>query len=88
MYRKLMKTVTWTLAILMVSSTLVLAGGMKASGTVVGVAEKVVTIKGADGKTFEIAVEKVAALNLKTGDLVEYEIIEGKPANLSKGMKK
>lgn len=88
MYRKLMKTVTWALAILMVSSTLVLAAGMKASGTVVAVAEKVVTIKGADGKTFEIEAAQVAELNLKNGDLVEYEIIEGKPANLNKAMKK
>lgn len=88
MYRKLMKTVTWALAILLVSSTLAVAAGQKASGTIVAVQKEVVVVKGADGKTFEIEAEKVAALNLKTGDLVEYEIIEGKPVNVSKSMKK
>jgi len=88
MYRKFMKTITCVFAILLVSSTLALAAGQKASGTVVAVAEKAVTIKGADGKTFQIEVEKVAALNLKNGDLVEYEIIEGKPVNVNKAMKK
>lgn len=88
MYRKFMKTATWALAILLVSSTLALAAGQKASGTIVAVQKEVVIVKGADGKTFEIDVEKVAALNLKTGDLVEYEIIEGKPVNINKAMKK
>jgi hypothetical protein len=88
MYRKFMKTVTWALAILLVSSTLALAAGQKASGTIVAVQKEVVIVKGADGKTFEIEVEKVAALNLKTGDLVEYEIVEGKPVNINKAMKK
>ena len=88
MYRKVMKADTWALAILLVSSTLALAAGQKASGTIVAVQKEVVIVKGADGKTFEIEIEKVAALNLKTGDLVEYEIIEGKPANVNKAMKK
>jgi hypothetical protein len=88
MYRKFMKTVTWALAILLVSSTLALAAGQKASGTVVAVQKEVVIVQGADGKTFEIEAVKVVELNLKTGDLVEYEIIEGKPVNINKATKK
>lgn len=88
MYRKFMKTITCAFAILLVSSSLVLAAAQKGSGTVVAVAEKIVTIKGADGKTYEVAIEKVVAVDLKTGDAVEYEIIEGKPVNVNKAMKK
>lgn len=84
MYRKLMKTLSCALAVLFVASTLALAAGQKASGEVVAVQKEVVIVKGADGKTYEIEAVKVVELNLKTGDLVEYEIVEGKPVNLKK----
>lgn len=88
MYRKFMKTVTWALAVLLLSSTLALAAAQKGSGVVVAVAEKIVTIKAADGKTYEVEIAKVVAVDLKTGDAVEYEIVEGKPVNVNKAMKK
>lgn len=87
MHRKLMKTLSCALAILFVASTLALAAGQKASGVIVAVQEQVVVVKGADGKTYEIEVAKVAELDLKTGDLVEYEIVEGKPVNVNKKAK-
>ena len=87
MHRKLMKTLTCALAVLFVASTLALAQGMKASGTVTVVEKEVVTVKGADGKTWQIAAEKVVQENLKTGDIVEYEVIEGKPLNVKKKAK-
>jgi hypothetical protein len=46
-----------------------------------------VVLKGADGKTYEIEATKVVQENLKTGDIVEYEIIEGKPLNVKKTSK-
>ncbi len=87
MHRKFMKILTCALAVLFVTSTLALAQGMKASGTVTAVQKEVVVVKGADGKTWEIAAEKVVQENLKTGDIVEYEIIEGKPLNVKKKAK-
>jgi len=86
MHRKVMKILTCAFAVLFVASTLALAG-MKASGTVTEVQKEVVVVKGADGKTWEIAAEKVVQENLKTGDIVEYEIIEGKPINVKKKAK-
>lgn len=87
MHRKFMKILTCALAVLFVTSTLALAAGAKASGTVTAVQKEVVVVKGADGKTYEIAAEKVVQENLKTGDFVEYEIIEGKPINVKKKAK-
>jgi len=71
------------LAGLLLASTVSLAGE-KAGGTVVAVAEDVVRIKGDDGKEYEIAVADVVAEDLKTGDMVEYEIAEGAPVNVKK----
>lgn len=88
MYRKLMKTLSCVLAILFVASTLAFAGGQKNSGVIVSVAAEVVMIKGDDGKTYEIEAAKVVAEDLKTGDLVEYEIVEGKVLNVKKTEKK
>ncbi len=87
MHRKLMKTLTCALAVLFVVSTLALAAGQKASGTVTAVQKEVVVVKGADGKTYEIVAEKVVTENLKTGDFVEYEIVEGKALNVKKKAK-
>lgn len=87
MYRKLMKTLSCALAILLVASTLAFAGGQKNSGVIVAVTSEVITIKGADGKTYEIEAAKVVAEDPKTGDLVEYEIVEGKPVNVNKKAK-
>jgi hypothetical protein len=87
MHRKLMKILTCALAVLFVTSTLALAQAMKASGTITVVQKEFVTVKGADGKTWQIAAEKVVQENLKTGDIVEYEIIEGKPVNVKKKAK-
>ncbi len=88
MYRKFMKTISCALAILFVASTLALAGAQKSSGVIVAVAEKVVTIKGADGKTHEVEAVRVIAENLKTGEIVEYDIVEGKVLNVNRKSKK
>jgi len=87
MLRKFMKTLTCALAVLFVTSTLALAQGKKASGTITAVEKEVVVVKGADGKTWEIEAAKVVQENLKTGDIVEYEIVEGKPINVKKKAK-
>ena len=84
MYRKFVKALAWGLALLVVTSTLALAAGQKTSGTIVEVQKEVVIVKGADGKTYEIEAAKVVDLNLKTGDAVEYELVEGKPLNIKK----
>lgn len=78
MNRKLMKSLACALAVLLVTSTLALAAAQKMTGTVVAADAQIVKIQGADGKTYEIEAVKVAAENLKTGDTVEYELVEGK----------
>ncbi len=69
------------------TSTLALAAAQKLTGTVVAADAQIVKIQGADGKTYEIEAVKVAAENLKTGDTVEYEIVEGKVASAKKKAK-
>jgi len=59
----------------------------KNSGTVVAVEEEVLRIKGADGKTYEVEAESVVAEDLKTGDEVEYDLVEAKPVSVEKKAK-
>jgi tRNA A58 N-methylase Trm61 len=70
--------------VLLSSTTLALAQAAKASGTVVVVEKEVVKLKGADGKTYEVKMVDVIEKNLKTGDVVEYEVIEGRPVKVAK----
>jgi hypothetical protein len=70
--------------VLFSSTTLALAQAAKASGTVVVVEKEVVQIKGADGKTYQVKMVDIIEKNLKTGDVVEYEVIEGKPVKVAK----
>jgi hypothetical protein len=70
--------------VLFSSTTLALAQAAKASGTVVVVEKEVVQIKGADGKTYQVKMVDVIEKNLKTGDMVEYEVIEGRPVKVAK----
>ena len=72
------------LAGVLFTTTMSLAAGERASGTIIGVAEEVVKVKGDDGKEYEIAVADIVAEDLKTGDIVEYEIVEGKPVKVHK----
>ncbi len=87
MNRKFMKSLACALAVLLVTSTLALAADQKMTGTVVAADAQIVKIQGADGKTYEIEAVKVVAENLKTGDTVEYEIVEGKVASAKKKAK-
>jgi hypothetical protein len=49
------------------------------------VAEKeTVQIKGADGKTYQVMMVDVIEKNLKTGDMVEYELVEGRAVKVAK----
>jgi hypothetical protein len=82
-----MKTLACALAVLFVVSTLALAAGQKATGTITVVTKEHVTVKGADGKEYKVDAAKVVQENLKTGDIVEYEIIEAKPVNVKKKAK-
>ncbi len=77
------------MAIVLAVSPLAFADDPKASdsGTVVVVVEEVATIKGTDGKTYQIKVADIMAEDLKTGDIVEYEIVEGKPVKAKKKAK-
>jgi hypothetical protein len=72
------------LTVVLFSSTLALAQPAKPSGTVVSVETAVVKIKGADGKTYEVKMADVVEKNLKTGDMVEYEVVEGRPVKVAK----
>jgi hypothetical protein len=74
------------LAVVLFSSTLTLAqtAKPKPTGTVVAVETAVVQIKGDDGKTYQVKIADVIEKNLKTGDTVEYEVIEGRPVKVTK----
>jgi hypothetical protein len=83
--RKTFGIIAAALTVALFSSTLVLAQpAAKPTGTVVAVETAVVKIKGADGKTYEVKMADVIEKNLKTGDMVEYEVIEGKPVKVAK----
>ena len=83
MFGRIAKIATILLAFVLMSSTLALAAD-KANGTIVAVEETVVKLKGADGKVYEVKAADVVAENLKTGDIVEYEIVEGMPMKVKK----
>ena len=57
------------------------------TGTVTAVEEEVVRVKGADGKEYEIDLTVVAAEDLKTGDVVEYGLVNEKPVRVKKKAK-
>ena len=75
-------------AILLAAATQGFAAGQKATGTVVVVAEEVAEVKGADGKMYKIKVVDIVAEDLKTGDIVEYDLVEGAPVHTAKKMAK
>ena len=64
----------------MTSSVAVLAD----EGTIIAAEEDQWIIEGSDGKTYEITDETVAAEDLKTGDTVEYEIVEENVVDIKK----
>ncbi|MGH8509410.1 MAG: hypothetical protein ACREVH_11945 [Gammaproteobacteria bacterium] len=72
------------LASVLFASTMTLAAGESASGTIIAVDEEVVKVKGDNGKEYAIDVEDVVAEDLKTGDIVEYEIVDEQPVNIHK----
>ena len=82
--RNTLRIVTAALAVVLFMAPLARAQGSKPSGTVIAVTEEVVKVKGADGKTYEIKAADVIAENLKTGDIVEYDIVEGQPVKAHK----
>jgi hypothetical protein len=43
-----------------------------------------IRMKGADGKRYEIKTDDAAAVSLKPGDTIEYELVDGLPAHLVK----
>ena len=76
------------LALLLIGGQAVVANaGDKASGVVGAIAEGVAEVKGADGKTYMVAVEDIVAEDLATGDVVEYEVVEGAPVKVAKKAK-
>jgi hypothetical protein len=74
-----LKIITVALAISLLSPTLTLTAGEAQDGTVIAVEETTVKFKGADGKMYEMTEDDVMGEDLKTGDIVEYELVEGKP---------
>lgn len=81
---KKMTRIVAAFAVLLTTSTVAFAADQKASGTIVAVTEEIIKMKGADGKTYEIKAEDVMAESLKTGDTVEYLLVEGKPVHVLK----
>ena len=85
MFKRISKLTALLAVLLAVSLTpRAFAAGQKSTGTIVAIAEGVADVKGADGKSYKIKVEDIVAEDLKTGDMVEYEIVEGQPANAKK----
>ena len=84
MYRRPIKILAVALAVLFVASALALAAGQKMSGEVIAVEEAIVTLQGADGQTYEVEVDKEVIADLKTGTVVEFELVDGEVMNLKK----
>lgn len=83
--RNALRIMTAALALGLLSSAIAWADTQ--SGTVVAVDEEVVKLQGDDGNTYEVKAADVVAEDLKTGDLVEYELVEGQPVKAKKKMK-
>jgi len=90
MYRRCMKSLTGTVVILLVASTFALAEGDQAgsSGTItkIDAVTGEFTVKDHEGKTYVVKKTDVVAQDLKTGDAVVYEVVEGAPTDMKKQM--
>lgn len=53
-------------------------------GTIVAAEQDKYVIEGADGNTYEITDTTIVAEDLKTGDMVEYELVDGKIVGVTK----
>ena len=77
-----------TLTVLLVSSAPLLAANdqKSSSGTImeVDVQGGKYTVQDYNGKVYELDKAYITEENLKTGDTVEYEIVEGKPVHVRK----
>lgn len=56
----------------------------KPQGEIIAVAEGVADVKGADGKMYQVKVVDVIGEDLKTGDIVEYELVGEMPMKVKK----
>jgi hypothetical protein len=82
MIKKFAKVLTITAAVLMVASSLALAGSM--NGEIIAIEGEIFTVKGVDGTEYQIKKELIAGKDLKTGDAVAIEIKEQKPVGAKK----
>jgi hypothetical protein len=86
MVEKFVKILAIATVVLMLTSSLALAGNV--DGEITSVEGGVYTVKGADGKEYQIKQELAKDLDLKTGDMVEVYIEEAQPVKVKKKEKK
>lgn len=88
MLRRITKLVGTTLTALLVTTAPLLAATehKSSSGTIIEVDVQggKYTVKDHDGKVYELDKTYITEENLKTGDTVEYDLIEGKPAHVKR----
>jgi hypothetical protein len=83
MYKKIIR-IAAVFALILATATLSVAAGPKQTGTVVVVTEGVADVKAADGTVYKVKVEDIIADNLKNGDVVEYDLVQGTPVHVAK----
>lgn len=88
MFRRLVALIGITLTALFAIAAPLFAADApkKSSGTVieVDVEKNTMKVKDYDGKFYEIDKTYIDETDLKTGDVVEYEIIESKPTHVKR----
>lgn len=82
MVKKILKVLMVALIALSLAAPIALAEPIK--GEVVVVEGGTYTVKDYDGKEYKITEDLATGLNLQTGDVVQFELQEAKPANVKK----
>lgn len=82
MLKKILKVLMVALIALSLAAPVALAEPIK--GEVVAVEGGTYTVKDYDGKEYQITEDLATGLDLQTGDVVQFELQEAKPANVQK----
>jgi len=86
MLKKVLKILMVAVVALSLAAPVALAEPIK--GEVIAIEGGTYTVKDYDGKEYQITEELVTGLDLETGDIVQFDLQEAKPANVKEVPKK
>ncbi len=83
MFKNVMRFLMIALVVISLAAPIAFAEG-PIKGEVIAAEGGTYTVKDYDGKEYQITEDLATGLNLQTGDVVQFELQEAKPANVQK----